>query len=416
MSILEFHPNPSSMRPILLFCVLSFCGSSILSQSVYSGEVVDANGDKVIFAQIFFNQDQKYGAVTNEVGEFSIKVKEANKTDNLVISCLGYETLFVAYADLPTTGPLVMAQVDFVIEEVTIRSGTYLRHLLKECIKAIPQNYPEDKHILKAYYQDYTLSDSEYTELIEADLSILTEGYSKKKIKQKFYLEQLRKTEDRRYLPEHLRSDRNKVLYTAQSYNIIGNRTFSRFGFVFNERPSLEEFLDKVDELSSLELYTQYIQQGDTILTIKVEDSIFKILNISGEELKVLYALVSINLTDKAVVKVVYGDVWREEADFGVMAYRKIEDKYYPSYLRNVLEFEHNQGSHHHYNAKSIFFYDLVTGRKNLRKYRKGKKLKLHKGLRLYKDKVDDNFWKNYNQSYNVDATTLLRTKFEFVK
>ena len=273
------------------------------------------------------------GAITNEVGEFNILVTEANKADSLVISILGYETLFVPYAKLSDNDdPIVISAISVELGEVVIMSDTYLRYVLKEAISAIPQNYPTEKHLLKAYFQEYTISDTTYSEMIEADVTLVSEGYNTKEVKQQAYLNKLRRTEDNRDLPDRLRSDRNTLL-NLLSRNTLYGRTFSKFGRgIYNKDRTLKGFAESVDKSKFLKVHSQQIQDGDTILTISISDPYF-IVASDTESAPSMFGLISVNLTDKAMIKIVYGDLWSEEADFAETVFRKVDGVYYPCLL-----------------------------------------------------------------------------------
>lgn len=397
-----------------LLCLVSILLASFniaISQETYSGKVIDTEGQAVAFAHVFFNADQARGAITNELGEFKINVTEYNKVDSLVISILGYETLFVPYQDLiDKTQSIVLSPSSIQLGEVIILSDTYLRYILKEAIAAIPQNYPTEQHLTKAYYQEYTISDSTYAEMIEADVAVVSDGYNKKEVKQKVYLNKLRRTEDNRDLPDRLRTDRNMLL-CALDRNTLFSRSFSKFGSGLNKDKSLEGFVRSVDFAKFLKVHSQQIQDGDTILTICISDPFLKVSNDTESSIS-SFGLVSVNLTNKAIIRVVYGDQWSEEADFEEVVYRKVNDLYYPSYMRSVRDFEYNKKTKKHYNSQSFFFYELVNGKDKIKKYDKGKKMKVEKGLRLIKKKTDTDFWENYAFANSLSAATIIRSKF----
>ena len=250
--------------------------------------------------------------------------------------------------------------------------------------------------------------------MIEADVAIVYDGYNKKEIKQKVYLNKLRRTEDSRDLPDRLRTDRNMLLY-ALDRNTLFSRSFSKFGSGRNKERSLEGFVRSVDYAKFLKVHSQQVQDGDTILTICISDPLFTVSSYT-ESSVLVYGLVSVNLTNKAIIRVVYGDEWSEEADFEEVVYRKVNDLYYPSYVRTLRDFEYNKKTKKHYNSQCFFFYELVYGKDRIKKYDKGKKMKVEKGLRLIKKKTDEKFWRNYAFANNLSASTIIRSKFGSIR
>jgi len=390
----------------LLTLIIALFIGNMSAQSIENGTVVDKQNEAIGFAHVFFKNDQSKGTITNELGEFSIHVTEQNFNDSLVISVLGYHTLYVDYKDVINFNRIfTLRSSSLMIDEVTILSDTYLRYLLKEAIAKIPENYPSEKHLQKAYYQNYTISDTTYSEMIEADITIMSDSYTSKKINNKLYLNQLRKSEDNRNLPDRLRSDNNKVFNTLR-INGIALKSLSKFSSIRKER-TLESFAASIDKIKELQVYGQYVDRGDTILTIKVSDPFF------GHSQNQIFSLVSLNKSDLAIIKIVYGVAWSEKDDFSEVVYRKVNGKYYPSYIRSVLEFEFDQKTKKHYTSHVLMFYDLVTGKKNMKKVKKGKKMKWQKGLRKIKMKEDVDFWSENLIPNEISATQILRAKIK---
>lgn len=398
---------------LITFFIIVCCSNSNAQE--YSAQVIDTKGDKVAFAHVFFNKDQARGAITNEAGEFTIYVTPENEKDSLVISILGFNTRFVNYADIDNYENMITLEASNVqLNEVVILSDTYIKSILKEAIAAIPKNYPTENHLVKAYYQDYTISDSEYSEMIEADIVMVSEGYHEEVVQQKVYLNQLRKTDDNRLIPDRLKNDRNWVMMLLQKNTLI-NRSFSKFRWSIESGGPLDDFIDHVDELTSINVYSQHVQDNDTILTIKFSDPTFKMTSFETNSLiESLFVLVSINLSNRAIVRIVHGDVWSDEADFQELVFRNVKGTYYPSYMRVVTNWDYENRALKHYNSRSLFFYELVKGKDSIKKYKKGKKMNIERGLRLIHKKKDNSFWSQYTYANNLPAATVIRSKFGF--
>jgi hypothetical protein len=402
------------MKHLLLIIVLFiFCCSSSLIAQEYSATVIDSKGEEITFAHVFFNKEQARGSITNEAGEFTIYVKPENEKDSLVISILGYKTKFISYADIDKyDNTITMQSSNIQLNEVVILSDTYLKSILKEAIAAIPENYPREKFIVKAYYQEYTISDDAYSEMIEADIAMESDGYLKNGVSQKIYLNQLRKTEDNRLIPDRLKTDRNMVI-TLLNSNALLNRSFAKYRRYEKDSDSFEKFIDQVDQLRNISVHRQQVQDQDTILTIKFSDPIFKsIANVNSSLSESLFVLVSINLTNRAFVRIVHGDVWSDEADFQELVFRNVDGTYYPSYMRDVTNWEYEKRTLKHYNSRNLFFYELVKGKDSIKKYKKGKKMNIERGLRLIHKKTNESFWSQYTYANNLPAATIIRSKF----
>lgn len=395
----------------ITFFIIVCCNYS--NAQDYSARVIDTKGNEIAFAHVFFYKEQARGAITNEAGEFKIYVTQENEKDSLVISILGYETLFLNYADINKYENTITLQPSNVqLNEVVILSDTYLKSILKEAIVAMPKNYPTEKNLVKAYYQEYTISDSQYSEMIEADIALVSDGYNKEYSKQKVYLNQLRKTDDKRLIPDRLKNDRNMVIGTLNKNSLI-NRSFSIFSS-HKSKGSLNEFIKHVHKLENIIVHSQQVQDKDTILTIKFSDPTFVFKGSKSTSFRdySLFVLVSVNLTDRAFVRIVHGDQWSDEADFREIVFRNVDGTYYPSYMRDVTNWDYDNKTLKHYNSRSLFFYELVQGIENINKYKKGKKMKSERSLRMLNKKTDDSFWSNYTYAINLSAATIIRAKF----
>ena len=220
---------------------LLFISLSSYSQTI-NGKVVNAENEGIDFAHVFFLNDQAQGTVTNEIGIFSIQIEEENKSDTLVVSILGYETKYIPFDEWKKENQIIKLESStFGLDEVIILSDNYYRYILKEAISKIPENYPTEKHLLKGYYQNYTISDTSYSELIEADFQLLSNGYNQKRIKENIFLSHLRKTEDNRNLPDSLKLDKNDMYLTLYT-NTVYRRSLSRCSKQLGKLISFNDF------------------------------------------------------------------------------------------------------------------------------------------------------------------------------
>ena len=388
----------------------------------YSGKIVDGENETIGFAHVFFQNDQGRGAISRDNGEFSIIVREENKMDTLVFSVLGFETKFIPYVDIGKYKNVINLESSVLsLDEITVTSDSYFRYIIKEAISKIPENYPLEEHLLKGYYQNYTITDSVYSEMIEADFQIISSGYTDEKLEERIYLNQLRKTEDERNLPVSIKKFESGPFRHIFSSNKVIRRTLSRmYG-----QGKIEPFyavVSSVDDIRRLTLHSQTMQEGDTILTIRISDSGFDMLvkPVDSKESvhmdEYVFNLISINLTDKAIVKMAFGNNSDQESEFDEVVYRKIDDKYYPSYMRRVSGFDFENKTRVYYTSSCIQYYDLLLGKQDIKAIKKGKRFRKEDELRQIKLKMDASFWDQYPHANQLPATTVLRKNFKKFK
>ncbi len=384
------------MRPTFTFFITLLISQLIFGQQLFEGIVSDEKGEPISYAHVFLKNQQQTGSVTNEEGYFIFRISESIQ-DTLVCSILGYETLYTPIKDLEEDVKLVLHAEAYLLDEVTIISDEYLRHLLKESIQNIPNNYPVTEHQLLAYQQDFSLSNGEYSELIESDLTITSNGYQKDKRQRDIYLNQLRKTDDNRNLRDDLKTafGNSKIIY---DYNPLIKRAFKR---IYPNPQKVERtILDLEDEVSHSEvsIYAKHMIENDTILTIKFEHPQFGRLGV--------FTLLSLNLSDMAFVEIQQGTIWDEDSDWNIYKYRKVNGVYYPVFSKNVTSIEFNSETAKHYNVKTLYVYDIKENKSDFIKPKRKNKFNNKKDLRKIKYSYDEAFWEVYPYPNLLPSTT----------
>ena len=393
----------------LLF-LLSICFSINISygQLHIKGSLLDENNEPVIFAHVFLKNNQRIGTVTDEGGQFSLVIPRKSYQDTIVSTSLTYETLHTPISDLPDDNRLVIKASSYKLDELTIVTDDYLKHLCLEAIRLIQYNYPNKIHQQRAYYQEYTISNDEYSELIEADIIIKNEGYGKEYLERDMYINQLRKTNDDRMLREDLKKGglKSKIIYDKDP---IVKRSFFYMRRYYEDNKRFIEDMELDIYNSSLEFHSQQVVDTDTIITIKILDPLFKKREVVDQDTVYthtdwLFSLVSINKNDKAIVQVQTGTKWDKKGDWNIYKYRKINDLYYPVYIKNVLSLTYNQETEKHYNVQTMLLYDNILDEEAFIKTKKRNRVKIGKDVREYKYKYNAEFWQNYPYPFDLPS------------
>lgn len=133
---------------ILLFIFFSHIS---LSQQTYNikGKVIDENGHPFPNVNIFLPAS-KTGTITNSNGLFSLSFSEDEK--HLSVSFIGYETQYVKIHKSTEFINIQLKPSPFQLDEVVI-SNISAVELLKRAIGRIPENYPLEPFLSKAYYR-----------------------------------------------------------------------------------------------------------------------------------------------------------------------------------------------------------------------------------------------------------------------
>lgn len=169
------------IRTITLCCAIGL----IITQQVYaqggitlSGKITSSSNSRPIRQANVSIAGKGVGTSTNAAGMFILLIPQANLTDTLKISCIGYNTQQIPIAGIKNPGALNISleRSSTTLQEVTV---TYYDapKILQKAIAHIPQNYISTSHILRGFYRMYTYNDKNPLQLSEAVFDVYNFGY-----------------------------------------------------------------------------------------------------------------------------------------------------------------------------------------------------------------------------------------------
>ena len=89
-----------SLKPIITFLILISCVLSFAQNlQEYKGEVLDKNTNKPLALADLTIANSNISTITNNAGEFSIKVPDNLAQNTVTISYLGYQKLEISLSD-----------------------------------------------------------------------------------------------------------------------------------------------------------------------------------------------------------------------------------------------------------------------------------------------------------------------------
>jgi len=144
---------------------------------IVSGRVVDQESQLPLpFCSVYL-VGKTIGTISNEEGEFQLKLDASELTETLSISCIGYRNFSAPVSALVGTKKDYYLNTDIIpIQEVVIRRvSPYL--LLQNTRNRIRANYPLKPTILTAFYRETIQRGSRYTMVSEAILENYKCGY-----------------------------------------------------------------------------------------------------------------------------------------------------------------------------------------------------------------------------------------------
>ncbi len=139
--------------------------------SIY-GKIIDEKTTQPLpFAHISLIE-HNIGTISNDEGEFVLKIPESYVDDSLVVSYLGYKNYKCSAKNLTAGIILISLKPDEIpIKEVAITTEVLNpKKIIKKAIKRIPENYPNDEEIFTGFYRESVKEKDTYYDLIEAVL------------------------------------------------------------------------------------------------------------------------------------------------------------------------------------------------------------------------------------------------------
>ena len=162
-----------------LMLLLWLCSLCAMAQDdavwTLSGKVTDAKTRKPM-AHVSVT-DRSVGTVTNEAGEFILKLQKAPET--VTFSCLGYKTQQLSAAALGGVRVEVRMEPSSVMLDEIVVQGADAKELVMKAIEKIDHNYPNVPNLLRGFYRETVAKRNHFTSISEGVVDVYKSGYNK---------------------------------------------------------------------------------------------------------------------------------------------------------------------------------------------------------------------------------------------
>ena len=158
---------------ILALLLLTYNVVSAQSQVSFHGTVRDAGTGKSMAAVSVSTGPNGIGTVTNEDGEFIIKVPAGTRT--LIFSHLGYRTRIASVGDPSKSLRVFMNSEPISLDEIVIEPP---ENILLAAIKLVPVNYPDHPESYRCFYRETTKKGNRFIYVAEAVTNLYKTSYS----------------------------------------------------------------------------------------------------------------------------------------------------------------------------------------------------------------------------------------------
>ena len=142
-----------------------------------TGKIIDKKKrEPISYASVsLFNKP--VGTISNNDGDFLLKIHPDDIYDTLIISCMGYAQLITQANEILDEDVILMEPVSVKIKEVKVTAITP-KQLLDNVRKNIFENYCNDPKLMTAFYRETLKEDKNYINIAEAVLEILKAPYN----------------------------------------------------------------------------------------------------------------------------------------------------------------------------------------------------------------------------------------------
>ena len=165
------------------------------------GKVIDSKtSEPVSFATVRLKNSQ-VGVISNAEGDFRILNNPVFQTDSLIVSCIGFHRLSVAFSRLKLSEMNYLKLVPNIYSLKEVRVTARKKRLSPEIIIAralrnIKKNNPAEPFSYVSYYRDYQKDSSNYLNLNEGIIQTLDKGFACSSDSNRFRLLDFRKNMD----------------------------------------------------------------------------------------------------------------------------------------------------------------------------------------------------------------------------
>ena len=184
---------------ILLFHFGPAYPQSSTSPNQLSGIIVDGLDEKpLVNAYIYVKNFPMFNTLSDGNGLFKFSIPQAIKTDTVVVSLLGYSKVQIPINQFDEFEKKIRLEPSLInLSEVIVTPEDHsLEEFLTKAIDKIEDNYPNKKHQLSGFYRKVSFNNENFTNLVEAAVTIQDVGYQNPTNKAKIRVDELRKGDD----------------------------------------------------------------------------------------------------------------------------------------------------------------------------------------------------------------------------
>lgn len=193
--------NYKLMTGLLALCIFSFTVIPVWAQNeeavtTIRGKVIDQKTEKpLVFASVLI-QNSGVGTVSNNEGEFILKVPESLKGNMIRFSFMGYKPIAYKLSELKPDNNVISMNVETInIRDVVVHANDPIT-LIKRALENVPDNYGTAPYLCTAFYRESIMQNKNYAGVAEAVLNIYKSSYNNQSASDRIKVFKGRKSQD----------------------------------------------------------------------------------------------------------------------------------------------------------------------------------------------------------------------------
>lgn len=387
---------------ILLFAMIAGTLTSSAQTDDYftvSGIVKNQSNKKAVeFANVSVT-GTNIGTVTNEDGEFTLKIKKSMKTSTIAVSLIGYSNSYMNVAEENIDNAVILLKPKQNLLDEVVVEASVSRNIVAQAIRNIEKNYGNKPTLLVGFYRETARKGNHYINISEAVVHMFKTGYNVRNANS----DRVQVIKGRKLLSEKA-SDTLAV-------RLLGGPNMSSYMDVvknpdgFLDESTLNYYSFMMEKSVYIDHRIQYVINFKPM--VNLEYALFEgKLYIDRESMAITRVELSLDMSDKNKVtqtilkKKPFGLVFKPQELTFLINYKERNGKMCLSYMRNEVKFKCNWKKRLFHTSYGVVSEMVVTDKDddNVEKipYRES-----FKEEDSFTDKVkafyDEDFWGNYN-------------------
>jgi hypothetical protein len=172
-------------RLITCLIFILYAGVEIHAQNyiTVSGTVTDKETNEPLGSASVFISGEGMGTITNDLGQFELKVPDKFMSDTLIVSFLGYKKHHSPISQLKEHENVKVTLIPeaTVLDAVSVAATrSDANQIIAKAIAAIKINYPSDPFIAEGFYRNVLRQDQRFVALSEAALRVYDKSFQRK--------------------------------------------------------------------------------------------------------------------------------------------------------------------------------------------------------------------------------------------